>query len=144
VGIKPRFRNKELKFLSVPILIQTPHKRLKTEFIIDTGSPYTILNYTDSIRLGIPHHTKSELVRIGGREYQSYISKCEIILKSINNDRITETIYIRVLKPSSTKINELENLDRLPNILGLDFLLSYKFICDISNNEIYLEKAENQ
>ena len=42
------------------------------------------------------------------------------------------------------KINSEElQLEIFPNILGLDFLkLGYKFVCDLINREIYLEKIE--
>ena len=47
--------NKNQRVLRVPAIFQTPHKRIVSDFVIDTGSPWTILNYSDSIRLGIPH-----------------------------------------------------------------------------------------
>ena len=118
-----------------------PHKRIASDFVIDTGSPHTILNYTDSIRLGIPHNTKSEIVRMGGRVYQSYIyDNFEMILKSLDNQEIIEKISIRVIKPISSKMKEIENLDKFPNLLGLDFLEKWDLICKIKDNEIFLEK----
>ena len=133
--------NKLSKDLRIPALLKMPHKRISSNFIIDTGSPHTILNYTDSIRLGIPHFKKAEIVRLGGKAYQSFIyEKLEIILKSINNEEIKENIPVRVLKPFSSKIDEIENLDRLPNLLGIDFLEKFKFICNIPEKEIFLEK----
>jgi len=130
------------KLMRIPALLKVPHKRIISDFVIDTGSPYTILNYSDSIRLNIPHTTKGEIIRIGGRTYQSYIfNKFEIILKTMDDKEITEIIPIRVLKPTSLKIDELRILDNLPNILGLDFLeKGYKLVCNIPEYDIYLEK----
>lgn len=138
------FYNKTSKLLRIPAVLQVPHKRIISDFIIDTGSPYTILNYSDSLRLGIPHSIKSEIIRIGGRTYQSYLfDKFEIIMKSINNEEIKEFIPIRVLKPTSLKIKELENLDSFPNILGIDFLeKGFKLFCNLQENDIYLEKLK--
>ena len=108
---------------------------------MDTGSPHTILNYTDSIRLGVPHTIKSELVRMGGKVYQSYISnKFEIVLKS-DEGIVSEEMPIRILVPFSSKSSEVENLDKFPNLLGMDFFeKGYKFNCDLAKEEIFFEK----
>tara|TARA_Y100000310_G_C20514150_1_gene730342 strand:+ start:345 stop:797 length:453 start_codon:yes stop_codon:yes gene_type:complete len=131
--------------IKFPVTLITPHKRIKTNIIIDTGSPHTLLNYGDSLVLGIPHTTKSELIKIGGRAYQSYIfNNFKISFKSEKEEVITEELPIRVMKPTSLKVNELEELDNFPNILGLDFLkLGYKFVCNLEDNEIYLEKLKD-
>ncbi|HJX50312.1 MAG TPA: hypothetical protein VJ438_02525, partial [Candidatus Nanoarchaeia archaeon] len=67
------FYDKDLKVLNIPVVLKTPHSRIPSNLVVDTGSPHTIINYTDSLRLGIPHTSKAELIRIGGRCYQSYI-----------------------------------------------------------------------
>lgn len=133
--------NKIHKDLRVPVILLTPHKRISSDFVIDTGSPHTILNYTDSLRLSIPHSEKAELLRIGGRAYQSYLfNRLEIIFKSENGEEIRKIIPIRVLKPFSFKTDELENLDRFPNLLGLDIIeKDFKLICNIKENEIFIE-----
>lgn len=132
----------DLKCLKVPIILKAPRKRIVSQVIFDTGSPYTLLNYSDSIRLGIPHNTKSEIVRIGGRTYQSYsYERFEIVLKSEDGKIITERLPIRILKPTSIRVEEIEKLDRFPNILGLDFLeIGYRFLCDLKEKNIYFEK----
>jgi hypothetical protein len=134
--------NKDYKSLKVPAILITPHKRISSEFIIDTGSPHTLLNYTDSLRLSIPHSQKAEIVRIAGRAYQSYIfNRLTIVFKSSEGKEIKETIPVRVIKPMSMKSDELENLDRLPNLLGMDFLeKNYKLLCNIEREDIHLEK----
>lgn len=132
----------DFRYIKIPIILKAPRKRIISHVIFDTGSPHTLLNYSDSIRLCIPHNNKSELIRIGGRTYQSYLSyKFEVFLKSEDGDIIKEILPIRVLKPISLKSEELEKLDRFPNILGLDFLeLGYKFFCDLKTKNIYFEK----
>jgi hypothetical protein len=132
----------DFKCLKVPIILKAPRKRIISEAVFDTGSPYTLLNYSDSIRLGIPHNIKSEFVRIGGRSYQSYLyERFEITFKSEDGEIVTELLPIRVLRPTSIRSEELEKLDRFPNIFGLDFLgLGYKFFCDLKTGEVYFEK----
>ena len=132
----------ENKLLRIPVILKAPHKRLVSEVIFDTGSPYTFLNYSDSLRLCIPHDNKSKIIRIGGRTYQSYLyEKFEIMFKSENNQSIVEILPVRILKPNSLKMEELKKLDRFPNILGIDFLeLGWKFFCDVNNDNIYFEK----
>lgn len=136
--------NKVYKSLNLPAVLITQRKRVMSKFIIDTGSPHTILNYGDSLRLNIPHNEKSEVIRIGGRVYQSYIfNNLQIIFKSFNGEEVRQSISVRVLKPNSLKSNELENLDRIPNILDLDFLeLGYNFSCDLVNDEVFLQKSD--
>jgi len=136
------FYDKDSKQIRVPVIIKIPHKRIVSDFVIDTGSPHTILNYSNSVRLGVPHTEKSELVRLGGRAYQSYLfSKVEIMFKSDENKEIIEIIPVRILKPSPLRIEEMEQLDRCPNLMGIDFLeKGYKFFCDLAIGEAYFEK----
>ncbi|MBI2630447.1 hypothetical protein HYW76_05075 [Candidatus Pacearchaeota archaeon] len=138
------FYDKNLKQIKIPSVLKSSRNRIVSNFIFDTGSPHTILNYSDSLRLGIPHVTKSEIIRMGGRVYQSYIfNNFEIIFKSPEKEIIKEILPVRVLKPNSLKMERIEEMDRFPNILGIDFLeKGYKFVCDIVNEEIYLEKEE--
>lgn len=136
------FYDRILKVLTIPAVFKIPHNRIISKFVLDTGSPHTILNYSDSIRLNIPHLQKSELIRIGGRAYQSYLYKnLELTFKSEDGKPVKDFIEVRVLKPASLKMEEIDKLDSFPNLLGLDFLeKGYKLFCNLSNGEIYLEK----
>jgi len=127
----------------VPVVLWAPRKKIKSFFIVDTGSPNTILNYTDSIRLGIPHIAKGGIIRMGGRRYKSHVyRKFEIIFKSTDDKEIRESLPIRVLTPTSPKAKAMEELDAFPNILGMDFLKKkgYRLHCDLEKDNIYLEK----
>ncbi|MAG02953.1 hypothetical protein CMI42_06450 [Candidatus Pacearchaeota archaeon] len=136
--------DKDLGLLKIPVTLKSSHKRISVLIVVDTGSPNTLLNYTDSRMLNIPFIEPSGIIKIGGDKYRSYsYNKIEIIFKSLGGDPIAEKIPVKILRPSSSRIDDLEELDSFPNILGLDFLrLGYKFICDLQNNEIYLEKQE--
>ncbi len=134
--------DKEEGLIRVPCIIKTPHKRINTDFIFDTGSSKTLLNFTDSIRLGIPRGPKSDIIRMGGKTYQGYdFSKLKIVFKTIDSKSVEFSFPIKTLKPTSPRMAELEELDHFPNILGLNFLeQGLKFFCDLKNNNIYFEK----
>ena len=108
-------------------------------------SKYT-LNYFDSRLLNIPFVERAGSANIGGNKYTSYnYEKLEIIFETVDGHSIIEKFPVKILRPSSGKIAELEELEIFPNILGLDFLkLGYKFICDLINEEIYLEEIKPQ
>jgi|TARA_B100001971_G_scaffold203688_1_gene218888 hypothetical protein len=133
----------ELHLLKIPVKIKSPHKSISVFLVLDTGSPNTLLNYTDSRTLNIPFINQSGIISIGGSKYQSYsYNRIEIYFKSTEGNSIIENIPVKVLRPTSSRIDDLDELDSFPNILGLDFLKKYKLVCDIKNNEIYLERLE--
>ncbi len=133
--------DKELNWLKIPVTLKTPHKRISVFIIFDTGSPNTLLNYIDSRRLNIPFTESFGNANIGGNKYKSYsCNKIEVLFKTTEDQVIIEEIPIKILRPSF-KSTELEELDDLPNILGLDFLKKgWRFFCDINHEEIYFEK----
>ena len=92
--------------------------------------------------MNIPFSQQSGTANIGGNKYKTYsYNRIEIIFKSEDGKELIENIPVKVLKPTSSKIEELEEWDRFPNLLGLDFLKQgWKFFCDIHNDNIYFEK----
>ncbi len=136
--------DKEEGLIRIPCIVKAQHKRIQTDFVFDTGSSETLLNFTDSMRLMIPRGQKSETIRIGGKTYQGYdFNKSTIIFKTTDDNLVEFSFPIKTLKPLSSKIADFEELDSFPNILGLNFLeQGLKFVCDIKNNNIYFEKIE--
>lgn len=134
--------NQKLQALEIPVIIKTPHKRNYTSLIFDTGSPKTLINYTESRRLEIPFNEESGIIKIGGCKYKSYLfNNIEFLFRSVDDQIVIEKLPVKILRPSSIQSTELQELDKFPNILGMDFLeLGYKFFCDINNNNIYFEK----
>ncbi|MAH06652.1 hypothetical protein CMI38_00195 [Candidatus Pacearchaeota archaeon] len=133
------------EWLKIPSTFISPTQKVYSFIVVDTGSPNTLLNYFDSRKLNIPFINKSGIVSIGGNKYVSYsYENLKILFKSTEGKPIIEKIPVKILRPSSSKIAEIEDLDVFPNILGLDFLKKYKFSCDLKNNEIFLEKMENE
>jgi len=136
------FYDSNLNLIKIPCLLKTSHKRIKTILVFDTGSPKTLISYTDSLRLNIPRGEKAELIKMGGKTYQAYESnKVSFVFKNISGVPVDLSFPVKVLKPTSSKMEHLEELDSFPNILGIDFLKKgYAFHCDLNNNEIYFEK----
>lgn len=135
------FYDQNLEIIKILCVLKTPHKRITTNFVFDTGSAHTILNYTDS-RREVPLAKKSKLIRMGGEVYQSYeLNKIEILFKTSDNNIANLSFPVKIIKPNSFSIEKIENLDRFPNILGLDFLnKGYQFFCDIQRKEIFFNK----
>jgi len=135
----------EMTYLNSVVLLKTPRKILNTLFILDTGSPKTILSYFDALRLQIPFNSlsKTEIFSIGGRKYQGYcFSKLKFVFKSNDEKLIEEEFPVCVIKPTSEK--EITELSGIQTIIGMDFLKTKKYIlfCDMDGKIAYLEKKE--
>ena len=133
--------DQELNWLKIPVTLKTSHKRISVFIVFDTGSSNTLLNYLDSRRLNLPFVELSEKVSIGGYKYNGYsYNKLEFLFKSEEGKIISQLMPIKILRPS-LKMDELEELDDFPNLLGLNFLKEgWKFFCDLKTKEIYFEK----
>lgn len=57
-------------YLNNAVVLRTPHNRITTIFMLDTGSPLTIIGYSDALRLKIPFEGyEKEIISIGGRKF---------------------------------------------------------------------------
>lgn len=134
--------NDKISYLNTAIILKTPHQRTKSICIVDTGSPITIISYSDARRLQIPYFGKEEIINIGGRKYQGYsFKKLTMVFISENGESVEENFEeVKVVKPTSHR--DIEEIDRMPTIIGTDFLKKkrYKLFCDIANDVAYLEK----
>ncbi len=133
----------EMTYLNSIVLLKTPRKILNTFFILDTGSPTTILSYLDAYRLQIPFDSlqKTKVVSIGGRKYQGYsFNRVTFNFKSEDNQLVVEEFPVCVIKPTCE--SEREELFGIPTIIGTDFLKEKRYIlfCDMDSNVAYLEK----
>lgn len=132
-------------YLNNAIVLRTPRNFLKTTFILDTGSPTTILSYLDARRLQIPFNdsAKTKIIRMGGAKYQGYsFNKTIFIFRSEDNKIIREEFPVCVVKPTSPK--EQDDLSSFPTIIGMDFLKKKKYalFCDVDKGIAYLEKKD--
>lgn len=133
----------EITYLKGNVILKTPRKIIPTTFILDTGSPKTIIGYSDSMRLQIPLNSLSKegIISIGGRKYDGYkFNRMQFIFKTEEGGSITEEKEVAVIKPTSPK--EVVEVQSMPTIIGTDFLKEkrYKLFCDIAGKEAYLEK----
>lgn len=132
----------ERNYLIGSVVLKTPRKLISTSFILDTGSPKTIINYRDSIRLQIPLNSlqKQEIISLGGRKHQGYkFDKVQFLFKTEEGKTVTENKEVLVIHPTSQR--DIEEVQAIPTIIGTDFLKEkrYKLYCDIANKEAYLE-----
>lgn len=133
----------ELTYLNNAVVISTPRKFISTEFIVDTGSPETILGYNDAVRLQIPFNSlsKSHFIELGGKKYQGY-KWDRITFKFYSEDKklVPEEFPVTIIRPTSQK----DNVVNTPTIIGMDFLKLKRYIlfCDVSGDVAYLEKKE--
>ncbi len=128
-------------YLNSTVLLKTPQKRTTTKFILDTGSPETIINYTDALRLNIPFNTKGKIIRLGSKKFQGYeYSRLIFVFLTEDGNKVEEDMKVTVLRP--TGFAEIDEVDAFPTILGMDFLKErgYKLFCDVSKDIAYLEK----
>lgn len=130
-------------YLNAPLVLKTPNNRVKTLFILDTGSPHTIISYSDARRLQIPFSEKNdEIIRIGGGKYRGYsYNKLKALFISEDNKLIEENLAnAKIIRPTSIK--DEEEIGVFPTIIGTDFLKEkeYKLFCDFAKEDAFLEK----
>ncbi|MFH1365092.1 MAG: hypothetical protein ABIH28_00720 [archaeon] len=134
----------ELTYLNNAILLRTPRMFTKTFFILDTGSPETILGFADARRLQIPFNSlsKGRIVELGGKKHQGYLfNRLTFKFLSEEGKVVEEEFPITVIKLTSQKDTSTD----IPTIIGMDFLKEKKYVlyCDVSGDVAYLEKKEN-
>lgn len=139
--------------IQVNTSLRCPNFRLwgQVTFIMDTGSPLTILSEGDALKLKVPIKSlknppsEKKDVYMGGS-----VSELKIIPKKINltfmkNDNKTETIVLPDLRVAiSTKRDDKHKKlsQGSPSILGLDFIKNNGFLLYVNpkKNLAYLEK----
>ena len=78
-------------YLNNALVLRTPHKRITTFFILDTGSPSTIIGYSDALRLQIPlSGSEKEIISLGSRKYWGRIfKKIKLVFKNSQGKSVT-------------------------------------------------------
>jgi len=108
-----------------------PHASGPFEAVVDTGGPATTLSPRDADRLHFPFHAckKEEAPHgIGALSFYGYtFDKAEIIFSDENKKRVRRKIPITGLKPTKMDNASLQRAYKLPNILGMDFLIANNF-----------------
>ena len=129
-------------YLNTIVRLRAPHKAITVKALIDTGSPRTIVAYSEALMLQIPINdlTKEEIIRLGGSVYEARgYNRLKILLKSEEGQLVIEEMPVQILKPTSPK-EAMEQ--KFGFIIGMDFLKEkgYKLFCDVAKDIAYLEK----
>ena len=123
--------------------VLSKRKRIVSDFILDTGSPTTVIPYSQALRLQIPFNSlrKADHFGLAGARYRGYFyHHTQFIFMGEQGEKIREDFPTVVLKPTS-KTKEQKS-GGLPVILGLDFLRerNYSLFCNMSKNIAYLTR----
>ena len=121
--------------------------------IIDTGSPRTIISAKDVISLKIPVAGLENAKPINGfgrgsvpckklNKFKFYIKSKENKIKSIE----MPVYAVDVSTLSSLNKDMVENIYRIPSIIGLDFLEknNLKMIVNFKDNKSYFEEIQDE
>ena len=143
IKLETWLRENNLSYLNAKIVLRAEGNEIESRFILDTGSPRTIVNFSDaeSLEIDFEDLKKAEMISIGGRRYQGYVySGIAFRFVTEENEIIEERMEVRVIKEDSKE--GLEEIHRVPMILGTDFLQKkgYKLFCDFVNERAFLEK----
>jgi len=128
----------EHTYLNSTVILKSARARVPTNFIMDTGSTKTIINYDDARRLQLPFDNKADIIALGGRNYNGYIYKrLKMIFRTEDGGLVEEEMDVILLRPTSDKKMQLS-----PTIIGTDFLKEkgYKLFCDMAKDVAFLEK----
>lgn len=132
----------EEQYGGIALLKGEHQKIIPDSFVIDTGSPKTVIPYDKALRLQISFSRKfPKLICLGGHKYSAYeANNLEFIFEDSNQNKVVEPFSCLVLKPTSKK--KEEELGHFPIILGIDFLKErrYNLIFNFKENIFCLEK----
>jgi hypothetical protein len=132
--------------VNINVMPRSVHARpILIEFVVDTGSPCTLISFNDAKRLNIPISRLSKVnpnVSLGSRKFERYVlPDVDLCLKDEKGGIIKiKSNSLTVLKPTT----RLTQGSMTPSILGWDFLLSnnFRLVLDAPNEESYLEKVD--
>ena len=120
----------------------------KISFIVDTGSPETVISETDALRLNLPLNSLPFVkhIRLGGSVYElKKVRDIKLFFKDEEN-KIQTIIFDDLLVSVSTKEDTISKqiAQALPSIMGLNFLSRNRFkLCCIPHKNIaYFESTD--
>jgi len=115
---------------------------IRTNFIIDTGCPYSFISYSTLLKLNLKRgECIIRKMAIGNVTVNLFtIPSLKFYLKTDEEKTIQFTTSINVAMPHESE-KKIEKAISLPDILGLDFLIHHKLklFLNLSENVQYLE-----
>nr|TES93153.1 MAG: hypothetical protein E3J87_02925 [Candidatus Cloacimonadota bacterium] len=139
--IKGYFHRDKTPFVDVLLEIPLYNIKRKVPFLIDTGSPITILSERDARKLKINYNRlksgNGNIMGLGGFA-ETYILK-KVILHFFTKAKMTDVSLKELL--IYRNVNKDENIiNQIPSLLGRDVLREFTLIFDEKNNIISLKK----
>ena len=127
----------------VDILLEIPDLNIKRKvsFLIDTGSPITILSERDARKLKIDYNklkpTNGSIMGLGGFA-ETYILK-KVILHFFTRTRIID-ITLKKLLAYKNVSDDKDIINQIPSLLGRDALREFTLIYNEKNGTISLKR----
>lgn len=133
---KIKGRLAELRILASCVVPKSRTGLMPIEFVFDTGSSRSFISYKDALRFNLPINSFRlvEYGYIAGSNYgfHEFLRGVRFAFKDANGELARLSMRpFHVVKPTKIKPVARADAERLPSILGLDFLvqneLSFRF-----------------
>ena len=126
----------------IDILVITPRAKRKIAFLIDTGSPVSIISEIDLRKLSYRKEDlkpfENAMLGVGGGTAEPYIIE-NVSLAFPGEGKLYRLKIKHLLTMIYTQM-DIQMKKQIPSIIGRDILLKHKLMLDKKHNEVYLEK----
>ena len=138
----------EQKMLFLPVLLHHKLVSGNVQFLIDTGSPFTVLSPREGIRFRYQlkelSRKPSAVVQLAGFKFKRFPLNDSVTFTFIDETGTPQsTNYSNLQLLSPTKVDErtLKECQHIPSIIGIDFLedKGITLIYNPSRNSAFLE-----
>jgi hypothetical protein len=126
-------------YLDVLVTLADPDLKRKISFLIDTGSPRTILSERDALKLGLDFQQldrlDEELLGLGGFSETFSLSDVTLLFASGrggHSERLTQVIVHR----ESELPEEIKK--QIPSLLGRDMIGRFVLVLDEGQDMVYM------
>jgi len=126
----------------IDVFVITPKSKRKIAFLIDTGSPVSIISEIDLRKLSYKKEDlkpfENAMLGVGGGTAEPYFIE-NISLAFPGRNKLYKLKIKHLLTMIYTQM-DIQMKKQIPSILGRDILLKHRLILDKKHNEIFLEK----
>jgi len=141
VIINGYFHQGKTPYVELLLEIANLHIRRKVSFLIDTGSPITILSERDARKLKIDYSrlkpTNEEIMGLGG--FSKTYTLSNVILHFFSKSGMVD-IERKELFVYKNVATEEEIINQIPSLLGRDILREFTLTYDEKKNNVSLKK----